>query len=89
MKDKPDYADELPALDADPIFETDSPPNIEGGLYDTEELLNLRDWLEQILTENRAEITDAGIGMGYADIGFTLDGFPYQVSVKPRPLPSK
>ena len=55
---------------------------------DVEAFLNIRDWLEKALVAAGAKITDAGVGMGQADLGFQIDGMPYGVSIKPRPLPA-
>lgn len=51
---------------------------------DLEALLNMRDWLEDAIKAKGAQITDAGIGLGYGDIGFELEGMPFSVSIKPR-----
>lgn len=53
---------------------------------DLEAFMNTRSWLEKALTDAGAEVTDAGIGMGQADVGINLQGAPFSVSIKPRPM---
>jgi hypothetical protein len=53
---------------------------------DVEAFLNIRDWLEQAVKDAGAEVTDGGIGMGQADIGVSVEGMPYGISIKPRPI---
>lgn len=51
---------------------------------DVEAFMNMRDWLEKAITKAGGRVTDAGVGMGKADIGFTLLGMPYSVEIRPR-----
>lgn len=51
---------------------------------DIEAFLNLRNWLEEAIKAAGAEVTDAGMGGGRADIGFRLDGAQFGLSVWPR-----
>lgn len=53
---------------------------------DIEAFTNARTWLVEALRDGGAEITDGGVGVGRADTGFILDGMPFQVSLRPRPL---
>lgn len=54
---------------------------------DIEAFLNMRNWLEDAVTAKGARVTDAGIGMGAADLGIELDGWGYSLSIRPRPKP--
>ena len=56
---------------------------------DVEAFFNVRSWLESAVTQAGAEVTDAGIGMGRADIGIVLQGAPYSISILPRPITRK
>lgn len=51
---------------------------------DIEAFMNIRNWLKNALTTQGAEITDAGMGMGRADLGFKLEGAQFSVSIRPR-----
>jgi hypothetical protein len=51
---------------------------------DVMSFLNLRDWLQKILEKEGCEITDAGLGSGKADLGFTHQGEQYGISIWPR-----
>ncbi len=53
---------------------------------DLEAFMNIRDWLDKALTDAGAEITYGGIGVGRADTAFNLDGMPYEVSIRPKPV---
>lgn len=53
---------------------------------DLEAFLNIRDWMEDAIKSKGGVITDAGIGMGKADLGFELDGAPFGVQIKPRSM---
>jgi len=57
------------------------PTNFED--MDHTAFLNIRNWLEQALITHGAKRTGGGIGFGQADIDITLDGMPYNVSIKP------
>ena len=46
----------------------------------------MRDWMEKAITDAGGVITDAGIGAGRADIGFTYQGMPFGVQIVPRSL---
>ena len=69
---------------------TDAAPEIgvvEGldlGGCDADEALNMRAWLEKALEAAGAKVTDAGMGMGGADVGINLDGAAFSVRIKPR-----
>jgi len=68
-------------MNKQPNPETQDAYNYED--MDVEAFLNLRNWLEKAITEKGAEMFDAGIGGGQADIGFELEGMKYRVSIKP------
>ena len=51
---------------------------------DPECLWNMRKWLQNALEKQGAIQTGAGMGMGAADIDFTLEGYSYNVVIKPR-----
>lgn len=51
---------------------------------DVEAFFNMREWLREAIEAKGAEITDQGIGMGKADIGFELDGAPFFLTIRPR-----
>ncbi len=53
---------------------------------DVEAFYNIREWLREAIEGKGAEITDQGIGMGKADIGFELDGAPFMVTIRPRKM---
>lgn len=50
---------------------------------DTEAFFNLREWLSKAVEAKGAEVTGAGIGGGQADIDIKLEGFQYNISIKP------
>jgi hypothetical protein len=52
--------------------------------YDVESFFNLREWLQKILEKEGCVITDSGLGMGAADLGFKHQGAQYGVSIWPR-----
>ena len=56
---------------------------------DIEAFFNIRDWVQKALEAKGAKITDAGIGMGAADLGFELNGAPFGLSIKPRLITNK
>jgi hypothetical protein len=51
---------------------------------DVTAFMNVRDWVEDALKAKGGEITDAGIGMGQADLGVRIDGMPFGISIRPR-----
>ncbi len=56
------------------------------GDMDGEAFMNARDWLEKALVAAGATVTDGGMGAGRADVGISLEGMPYGVSIQPRPV---
>jgi len=52
---------------------------------DVEAFLNMREWLEKAVEAAGAEVTDAGVGAGKADLGILLEGHGYSISIRPRP----
>lgn len=53
---------------------------------DIEGFFNTREWLERVITDAGATVTDAGIGAGKADLGIILNGAPFAISIYPRPM---
>lgn len=53
---------------------------------DTTAFMNVRNWVEDALKAKGAEVTDAGIGAGRADLGVKIDGMPFGISIRPRRL---
>jgi len=56
------------------------------GEMDIEAFINIRDWVEKAIEDKGGVITDGGIGMGRADIGFELNGAPFGLQIRPRIL---
>jgi hypothetical protein len=59
------------------------PQCLAKGFGDPLTLLNSRDWLQKAIEAMGAKVTGAGIGCGQADMDFTLEGFEFNVSLKP------
>lgn len=53
------------------------------GFGDVTAHFNARDWLERAIVSKGAKVTGKGMGMGQADISFTLDGCAFSVSIRP------
>lgn len=56
-------------------------------MIDDSELMVLkavRDFVEDALDERGAEVTDSGLGAGYADVGFAFDGKIYAIRITER-----
>lgn len=53
---------------------------------DVKAFMNIRTWVEEALEAKGAKVTDAGIGMGRADLGVVIDGAPFSISIRPRPI---
>ena len=54
-------------------------------MKDPEALLNVRDFIEGLLTVHpNVEMTDAGIGVGGADLGVLIEGYPFKIQIIPR-----
>jgi len=66
----------------------EAPKNMPDTLeeMDLDAFFNLREWVEIALTNQGAKITDGGMGFGCADIGMTVEGMPYSLQIRPRPL---
>lgn len=47
-------------------------------------LMNMRNWLEEAIKAKGAKVTGAGAGMGQADLDIELEGFAYDITIKPR-----
>lgn len=54
---------------------------------DVESMLNMRNWLEEAIKAKGAKVTDAGMGMGAADLGFILEGHRFSLVIRPRISP--
>jgi hypothetical protein len=52
---------------------------------DVTAFLNMRAWLRKALEDAGARQIGAGVGLGQADIDIELEGFRYNVSIKPLP----
>lgn len=52
---------------------------------DVEAFLNMRDWLQKALEAHGAKRVGGGIGMGRADLDIEVDGFRYNVTIRPLP----
>jgi len=50
---------------------------------DTESMFNMRDWLQKALEAKGAKKTGAGCGMGECDIDIEIDGYKFNVRIKP------
>jgi hypothetical protein len=48
--------------------------------------MSIRTWVEEALEAKGAKVTDAGIGAGRADLGVLIDGMPFGISIRPRPV---
>ena len=71
--------------------EGDGPPvgfGSEDGRLDNEAFFNMRAWLQDAIVAKGATVWGAGIGCGQADISFDLDGFGYNVSIRPSRVSS-
>ena len=52
-------------------------------IEDAEELMNLRNWLEEAIASKGAKIKETGLGMGGADLWIELDQMPFFVHIQP------
>jgi hypothetical protein len=53
---------------------------------DTKELFDMREWFREVIEAKGAKITDQGIGISEADIGFELHGAPFLLTIQPRKI---
>ena len=53
---------------------------------DLESFFNMRSWLEEAIEKHGGEIQGGGIGMGSADLDFSIEGALFNVQIKPRPI---
>jgi hypothetical protein len=60
------------------------PGSFSDDFGDVESLTNSRNWLETAVKAKGAKVTGGGMGMGACDVTFTLEGFPYAVTMRPR-----
>lgn len=51
---------------------------------DVEAFFNIRKFVEEALVSKGAKMQGGGIGFGQADLDFTVDGAPFNVSIRPR-----
>lgn len=59
------------------------PGRLADDFGDPETLLNSRDWLRKALEAKGAKISGGGIGCGQADLEIVLEGFRFNVSIRP------
>jgi hypothetical protein len=52
---------------------------------DVASFLNMRDWLTNAAEAMGAKTVGGGVGLGQADIDIELDGFRYNISIRPLP----
>ena len=51
---------------------------------DIEAFLNLRDWLTSAVEARGATVTGGGVGCGQANIDIKLDGYRFDISIRPQ-----
>ncbi len=51
---------------------------------DWEALYNMRGWLADAIRAKGAKTTGGGCGLGQADLDIELEGFGYQITIRPR-----
>ena len=77
---------EIPAANTPP----DGPPvrlqdiQLHPDFGDPDQLFNMRKWLQDAIEAKGAKQTGAGMGMGSADIDFTLEGHKFNVVIRSR-----
>lgn len=54
------------------------------GFGDPVTQFNSRDWLRKAIEASGAKITGGGVGVGGADLDFTLEGCKFNVRIQPR-----
>ncbi len=72
-------------MDDEIVNAPDLPPMI--GLaeqMDVEAAFNMRSWVQKALEAKGAKIAGAGVGMGGCDLDFEVEGFKFNVFIKPR-----
>lgn len=62
------------------------PPTIQFGpdFDDGEQMLNMRGWLQKACESQGAKMIGGGCGMGEADIDISLEGFDYNIRIRPH-----
>lgn len=53
---------------------------------DLEAFFNILKWVEEALEMKGGIVTGKGVGFGEADLDFTVDGAPFNVSIRPREM---
>ncbi len=62
----------------------DSPDvKLHADFGDIETMLNMRNWLENALEQAGAKSVGAGMGMGAADVQIKLQGYLFNVQIRP------
>lgn len=51
---------------------------------DVQAAFNMRHWVQKALESKGAKITGAGVGMGGCDLDIEVEGFKFNVFIKPR-----
>lgn len=51
---------------------------------DWEALFNMREWLSEAIKAKGGQITGGGCGCGQADLDIELEGFEYDITIRPR-----
>lgn len=76
------------AEDNEPTGTTNElPPDLKFADGDWEANYNARVFIEQVLTTNpRIKATDADVGPNDAALGITIDGAPFSIRIKARPI---
>ena len=66
---------------------TEPPPDLKLASGDWEANINARNFIEELLSASpRVEVTDADVGPNDAALGITIDGAPFSIRIKPRPI---
>ncbi len=60
------------------------PDQLHPDFGDIESMFNMRKWLEGCVTAKGAKVVGGGMGMGAADIEIELEGFVYDINIRPR-----
>ena len=50
---------------------------------DIEAAFNIRKWLQDSVEKSGAEVVGKGVGMGVSDLDIVLEGFTYNIAIKP------
>ena len=62
-----------------------TPDRLAGDPRDWEACWNARQFIEKLLTANpNVKVVGAGVGAECADLDITIDGYPFNILIKPR-----